>query len=159
MVFELVLCVKAQEILYEISILEEEVGELEQQVLSVYRHIFTRCFSHSLSNVGQKNGAQTELLIYDEVQHTQYQKPQLEHIKLQNVPGININKDSSVPIHPQLGDASSKSNEAMSLGNLPHSQNLVHYKVVYLHKRVFVRIKCLVLSRIIYMMLVLVDQS
>jgi hypothetical protein len=133
--------VKAKEILSEIAILEKEVVELEKQVLSVYRRIFSRCFSTRPScNAEQKSGAH---MIWNgaQQQHMQHPQSQPEVMKLRNVPGADILKDSWAPMHPPLGQGSrSRSNEeaTASLGNLAHTQNLVHSKVEFvLRKREF----------------------
>jgi hypothetical protein len=118
--------------LSEIAILEKEVVELEKQVLSVYRHIFSRCLSSRPScNAEQQNRAH---MIWNGAQqhHMQHPQSQPELMKSRNVPGADILKDSWAPMHPPFGQGSrSTSNEeaTASMGNLAHTRNLVHSKV------------------------------
>lgn len=74
------LTVQTKELIHEINFLEDEVVDLEQHVLSLYRRFFSRCFSRSSSlfSVRQKNETQS---LNEEGQQRQHRQPQLDQNK------------------------------------------------------------------------------
>lgn len=135
---------QTKELIHEINFLEEEVVDLEQHVLSLYRGFFSRCFSRSSSlfNARQKNEPQSMHDAGQDMQHQQPQPDQRKSMKLNNkqrkshthcrnitatTHGNTIAKVAS-SVQPK-----SRHGETMSMARhsqLSHSQNLLQTKAL-----------------------------
>ncbi|MCO5612042.1 hypothetical protein L7F22_066304 [Adiantum nelumboides] len=84
---------QTKELIHEINFLEEEVVDLEQHVLSLYRRFFSRCFSRSSSlfNVRQKNEPHS---MHEESQQKQQRQAQPDQSK-----GTKINSSKQKQSH------------------------------------------------------------
>lgn len=138
---------QTKELIHEINFLEEEVVDLEQHVLSLYRRFFSRCFSRSSSlfNVRQKTESQS---MQEEGHHKQHRQPQPEQSKAAKV---NSSKQKQSHTHRRNISAAMQGNttaktasqvqpksrhnsilgETMSMAGssqLSHSQNILQTK-------------------------------
>lgn len=96
---------QAKELIQEINFLEEEVVDLEQHVLSLYRRFFSRCLSRSSSlfRVKHKNEPQ---IPQDELQQKQHHHIQQEQNKSQKL--NNCQKQSHANQHRRNVSAASQ---------------------------------------------------
>ena len=126
------------------------MGDLEHQLLELYRQFFTRFFSCSLVssvfNGQETNECQSQIVMYDEAHDKQYSKSQMDQSKMRkssseqkpiqgyrgNVPEAGALEASSFIIQEKLGYGI-KVSEAGSMVELSSTQNRMHSKVVLSH--------------------------
>ena len=126
------------------------MGDLEHQLLALYRQFFTRFFSCSLVssvfNGRETNECQSQIITYDEAHHKQYCKSQMDLSKTRkssseqkpiqgyrgNVPEAGALEASSFIIQEKLGYGI-KVSEAVSMVELSSTRNQMHSKVVLSH--------------------------